>query len=202
MKAARVLKRTCGWMRPASSNTVAPRRMKRKPPPPAQRTAWLMPPCSPSSTFCRRGRQCVAAWSPISMPIQRRPILCATAAVVPEPRKLSRTRSPGLVAMWRMRWIRRSGLGVAKMSRSSGNKFFTSLLPSSFRPDSSPDHQVVGTIPSRTSVRNRLRLGIASPLEPNQTRFSLFNSSNDSGGTDQLRPLAGHTSLPEGRRIA
>ena len=52
-----------------------------------QPTAALMPPCSPATTFCRRGRRWVRAWSPISMPIQRRPILCATAAVVPEPKE-------------------------------------------------------------------------------------------------------------------
>lgn len=43
------------------------------------------------------------AWSPISIPMYRRPILWATAAVVPEPRKESRTRSPGLVEISRMR---------------------------------------------------------------------------------------------------
>jgi hypothetical protein len=40
-----------------------------------QPTAALIPPCSPSITFCRRGVQWVVACSPISMPIQRRPIL-------------------------------------------------------------------------------------------------------------------------------
>ena len=80
----------------------------------------LMPPCSPAITFCKRGRQCVAACAPISMPIQRRPILCATAAVVPEPRKESRMRSPGLDAMCKANEINSSGFGVANGS-ISGN---------------------------------------------------------------------------------
>jgi serine/threonine protein kinase len=40
----------------------------------------------------------IAIEIPISTPIYRRPILWATAAVVPEPRNESRTRSPRLVA--------------------------------------------------------------------------------------------------------
>ena len=42
---------------------------------------------------------CVWQCSPSSTMIQRRPILWATAPVVPEPAKESRTRSPGLVAI-------------------------------------------------------------------------------------------------------
>src|SRR5215813_13735415 len=45
------------------------------PPPPCQFTASDMPPCSPSTTFFRRGGQWVSACSPISTPIYRRPIL-------------------------------------------------------------------------------------------------------------------------------
>ena len=41
--------------------------------------------------------------------IQRRPILWATAPVVPEPAKESRTRSPGLVASSKQRLINFSG---------------------------------------------------------------------------------------------
>src|SRR5712692_9059938 len=48
-------------------------------------------------TFFRRGMICVWQCSPSSTMIQRRPILWATAPVVPEPAKESRTRSPGLV---------------------------------------------------------------------------------------------------------
>ena len=79
-------------MLPSARNTGAPAAQRRKPPPSngwpfwPQPTAALMPPCSPATTFCRRGRRWVRACSPISMPIHRRPILCATAAVVPEPR--------------------------------------------------------------------------------------------------------------------
>ena len=50
---------------------------------------------------------------PSFIPIHFRPILWATA-VVPLPKKLSNTKSPGLVVKVKMRSIRRSGLGVAK----------------------------------------------------------------------------------------
>ena len=67
---------------------VNKRRKKRKPPPPFQSSAWVIPPKSvPLTTLVSRGAQCVIACPPSSIPIQRRPILCATAAVVPEPRK-------------------------------------------------------------------------------------------------------------------
>ena len=46
---------------------------------------------------------CVWQCSPSSTMIQRRPILWATAPVVPEPAKESRTKSPGLVAISRIR---------------------------------------------------------------------------------------------------
>ena len=51
--------------------------------------------------------------SPSSTMIQRRPILWATAPVVPEPAKESRTRSPGLVAISNNSLKSRSGFGVA-----------------------------------------------------------------------------------------
>jgi hypothetical protein len=82
-------------MPPSAVNIGAPSRTKRKPPPPVHPTACDTPPCSPAITFSSRGTQCVAACSPISMPIQRRPILWATAAVVPLPRKESNTMSVG-----------------------------------------------------------------------------------------------------------
>ena len=149
MTAARVAKRTAGLMRPASSNTASPSRMKRKPPPrngspflpTPQATALLMPPCSP-----------------ISMPIQRRPILCATAAVVPEPRKEprkeSRTRSFSCVAIWGMRCKRRSGLGVPK--RFWLNRLRISFFASSLCPSSSNVQIVVAGMESVTSLRKRL----------------------------------------------
>ena len=45
----------------------------------------------------------------MSQAIQRRPSFCATAAVVPEPMKQSRTRSPGLEEALMMRSRRASG---------------------------------------------------------------------------------------------
>lgn len=66
---AKVLKSTSGLMQPHSSKTGAPSSQKRKPPPPFQLTDSLMPPCSPSITFSRRGMQWVFACSPISMPM-------------------------------------------------------------------------------------------------------------------------------------
>ncbi len=62
-------------------------------------------------TFFSRGMICVWQCSPNSTMIHRRPILCATAPVVPEPAKESRTKSPGLVAISTMYLKRPSGFG-------------------------------------------------------------------------------------------
>jgi len=114
-----------------------------KPPPPFQSTALVIPPgSSPSMTFFRRGMMCVWQCSPSSTMIQRRPILCATAPVVPEPAKESRTRSLGLVATSRTRRIRRSGFGVSKTF--SELKARTSNLASWLCPTSSLDQNVAG----------------------------------------------------------
>jgi hypothetical protein len=130
------------------------------------------------------------------MPIQRRPILWATAAVVPLPKKLSRTRSPGLVARVRIRSIKRSGLGVAKTD--SALNAFTSFFASWLSPTSSLSHKVKGTKPSCTSVKNLLKRGTLSPLAPNQILFSEINSSIRFSEKRQLVPAGGITSLPEG----
>ena len=176
-------------------NAGSPSLKYENPPPPCQPTACEMPPCSPSTTLLSRGRQCVRACSPISMPIQRRPILCATAAVVPEPRNESRTRSSGLVAMWRILCIRRSGFGVPKTS--SPNNSTTSRFASCVCPTSSYDHHVWGTIPCFTSVRSAVELGIAA-IFPDHIRLSASSSrSFDSatlqnmafGGPAIIRPL-------------
>ena len=52
----------------------------------------------------------------LACPELRRPDGTLQAAVVPEPRKESRTKSPGFVAMCRTVFSRRSGFGVEKTS--------------------------------------------------------------------------------------
>ena len=83
---------------------------------------------SPSMTFFRRGMMCVWQCSPSSTMIQRRPILCATAPVVPEPAKESRIRSPGSVQACTIRSIRPSGLGNENLF-SCPNRATLSCVP-------------------------------------------------------------------------
>ncbi len=66
--------------------------------------------------------------------IQRRPILCATAPVVPEPAKESRTQSPVCEPSSKIRFKSSSGLGVAKGSASL--KALTSCAAILFSPTS------------------------------------------------------------------
>ena len=101
------------------------------------------------------------------------PILWATAAVVPEPRKESKTRSPGSEARSKIRSTRRSGLGVAKTS--SGLNCLTSLLASWLCPTSSKCQMVLeGTPCLFKSHKNVFLDGIDVPSFPNQ--ISPFSS--------------------------
>jgi hypothetical protein len=79
---------------------------------------------------------CVWQCSPSSTMIQRRPILWATAPVVPDPAKESKTRSPDWVATRRVRSKSFSGLGVSKEAspgkRARISFFEVRLLPASF----------------------------------------------------------------------
>src|SRR4030042_4473236 len=102
--------------------------------------------------------------------IQRRPILCATAPVVPEPAKESRTQSPGLVAISRTLFISRSGFGVPKLT-SAPNSSFASVLDSPVWPTSSWGHHVQGTTPFDL-LRNSLRRGTPFPSRPKYARLS------------------------------
>ena len=61
---------------------------------------------------------CVWQCSPNSTMIQRRPILCATAPVVPEPANESSTKSPGFVESSSIRLRSNSGLGAENGSLS------------------------------------------------------------------------------------
>src|SRR5699024_1519677 len=97
----------------------------------------IPPMSSPLITLERRGsvkRLNVSSTS--SIVTQRRPIFWAAAAVVPDPPKISRTMSLGLVAMWIMRSRRRSGLGVEKADwpgkRARISLAAVSLCPTSF----------------------------------------------------------------------
>lgn len=127
----------------------------------------------------------------------RRPILWATADVVPEPTKGSSTMSPGFVAMWMMRCKRRSGLGVEKGARS-GPRETTSALAFPVVPISVCGHMVTGTSPAATSVRNFLTLGTPCPALPKEIRLSRSNSSYRDSVYSQQRPGGGVTTLPDG----
>ena len=65
--------------------------------------------------------------------------------------------SPGFVAIWTMRWSRRSGLGVEN-GFSSGNSALISDFAVRLLPTSDLVQRVRGTSPA-TSRRNRLNLG-------------------------------------------
>src|SRR5699024_3949650 len=83
-------------------------------PPPGKSDTALAPADSrPKTTISMRGTSHFSTVADeTSTPIQSRPILCATAAVVPDPAKKSSTVSPASVATAIIRWIRRSGFGV------------------------------------------------------------------------------------------
>ncbi len=72
---------------------------------------------------------------------------CATAEVVPEPRNASRTISPSLVDISKIRCISCSGFGVSKTGSSGNNEskcFFAILL----EPTSLQSQRVSGVTPS------------------------------------------------------
>ena len=149
-------------------------------------TIFDIPPWSvPSTTFINRGRQWVLQCSPSSMPIHLRPILCATAAVVPEPRKESSTQSPSLVAKVNILYNIFSGFGVAKESplNKSFDSYFAILLSSA----NSRGHHVSAVIPSFTSVKNFLTIGLPVPFTPNHIRLSFKSSLYLSSDTTQER---------------
>lgn len=83
--------------------------------------------------------------------IHRRPILCATTPVVPEPANESRTQSPGVVEIVMMRSRSFSGFGVSK-DGSPGNNARISFFDVRLLPTSSLVHSV-RTTRSETSER-------------------------------------------------
>lgn len=108
----------------------------------------LTPPRSdPSTTLVSLGMMNVSAVeASSSIVIHRRPSLCATAAVVPDPAKQSRTRSPGFVAIRITRSSKRSGLGVEKAC-TFGNSDLISDFAARLWPTSLFDHHVRGGWP-------------------------------------------------------
>src|ERR1700679_3073997 len=142
-------------------------------------------------TFFRRGRICVLQCSPSSTIIQRRPILWATAAVVPDPPNESSTISLGWEERSSTRFISRSGLGVWNTSASALTTAITSFFASCVLPTSSCVQILGGTIPYMTSFKNRFKPGTLFLSLPHQTRLSLSNSSNFNFDTRQYIPLGG-----------
>jgi hypothetical protein len=120
---------------PSASNIDGATVKTRKPPPPLQPVASVTPPgSSPRTTFVSRGTAYVSTVdSSRSIPIHRRPILCATAAAVPDPRNGSSTMSPGFEAIDSTRSMSASGLGVTKLGALGNNAlisfFEVRLLP-------------------------------------------------------------------------
>src|SRR6218665_1238071 len=173
---------------------------ERKPPPPCQLDACVTPPLSsPSMTFFRRGIMWVWQCSPNSTMIQRRPILWATAPVVPEPAKESRMRSSGFVANSMMRFISRSGFGVSN-ALSAPKRAITSFFASLLCPTSELVHHVQAATPS-CSDKNVLTRGRAEPSLPNQIRLSFLRFSKALSMLPQHLPAGGSKITPEGEMI-
>src|SRR3989339_1596897 len=143
-----------------------------------------------------RGIICVWQCSPSSTIIHRRPILCATAPVVPDPAKESRTKSPGFVAICKIRNNSFSGLGVA--NDSPVNKSFDSYLAILLSSAKSRGHHVSAVIPSLTSVKNFLTIGLPVSFVPNHILLSLNNSSYRVFETIQERVGGGINFKPDG----
>ena len=144
-------------------------------------------------TFWIRGMIWVWQCSPSSIMIQRLPILCATAPVVPDPAKESRTRSLGFVAISNMRRISFSGLGVA--NESSGFIALTSSRASWLFPASVCSQIVAGGVPEIfNSLKKVFREGFAFPSVPNQISSFSSNLRRVSAGNLGEVPLGGiHT---------
>ncbi|MPN31547.1 hypothetical protein SDC9_179021 [bioreactor metagenome] len=129
------------------------------------------------------------------MPIQRRPIFWATAAVVPEPRKESRIKSPGSVEIWNIRLMSLSGLGVE--NALSSNKVTLSFFPSCECPTSLFCHHDQAVVPV-FSERYVFCRGTPLLSSPNQRRPSLRYCRYTSSMFFQQRPVGGVCFMPDG----